>query len=520
MKSKLAISLGIFIFYHILFLLPSHSSAESEFEKWKKQELGEFKEFRDERDRAFTRFLKKQWREFKLFKGEKIYERPKPKKLPVAKKRPPGEVTPLKGKIVKKVMIPKIKPAEKPSPPPIISEPKPKPVPAQEPERLVKPSPPPPTAPSIKKRGKVLSFNFYGRDVEISYDPRLKAKLAKKIDNRAISSFWEELSQAGYEELVNQTEYHKRELKLNDWGYHLFVYGVGERIYGKPSQKEINMFVWFVLTKSDYDAKIGYNRDNVYLLLPSKNKLYGIPFLDLRGKRYYAVSFDGKKRKMSSLFTYKGKYPGADELMYYRIESTPDIEKVAHTRKLKFSYRGKNYELSVRFNKAVVNYFEFYPQTNFEVYFDAPVSPEARFSLLTALKPLVEGKSEGEAVNLLMRFVQTAFEYKTDDGQFGREKYMLPEETIFYPYSDCEDRSILFSYLVRNLTGLDVVALHYPNHIATAVNFTDDIKGDYIIYKGKKYIISDPTYVNADVGMAMPRFKNVKPKVIPIGKRV
>jgi len=102
----------------------------------------------------------------------------------------------------------------------------------------------------------------------------------------------------------------------------------------------------------------------------------------------------------------------------------------------------------------------------------------------------------------------------TDGGQFGREKYMLPEETLFYPYSDCEDRAILFAYLVRKLTNLDVIALHYPNHIATAVNFSDKIKGDAIKYRGKRYVICDPTYIGADIGRAMPKFRGVRPKVI------
>ena len=48
---------------------------------------------------------------------------------------------------------------------------------------------------------------------------------------------------------------------------------------------------------------------------------------------------------------------------------------------------------------------------------------------------------------------------------------MFPEETINYPYSDCEDRSILFSYLVKNLLHLDIVGVKYNDHLATAINF-------------------------------------------------
>ena len=80
-----------------------------------------------------------------------------------------------------------------------------------------------------------------------------------------------------------------------------------------------------------------------------------------------------------------------------------------------------------------------------------------------------------DAVNVLLRFVQTGFSYLTDSEQFGREKFMFPEETLSYPYSDCEDRSFLFAYLVSSLLGLDVIGLDYPGHVATAVKFSSPV---------------------------------------------
>ena len=100
--------------------------------------------------------------------------------------------------------------------------------------------------------------------------------------------------------------------------------------------------------------------------------------------------------------------------------------------------------------------------------------------------------------------------------QFDREKFLFPEETIFYPYSDCEDRSIIFAFLVTRLLGLEVVGLDYPGHIATAVLFTGDVDGDSVVYKNKKHIICDPTYINANYGECMPQFKNVSPEIIPV----
>ena len=94
---------------------------------------------------------------------------------------------------------------------------------------------------------------------------------------------------------------------------------------------------------------------------------------------------------------------------------------------------------------------------------------------------------------------------------------MFSDETLFYPYCDCEDRSVLFSYLVRTLLNLKVIGLDYPGHVATAVKVSTDFKGDNIIYKSEKYIICDPTFINANLGKSMPKFKDVKPEIIALG---
>jgi hypothetical protein len=114
------------------------------------------------------------------------------------------------------------------------------------------------------------------------------------------------------------------------------------------------------------------------------------------------------------------------------------------------------------------------------------------------------------------RFAQTAFGYKIDEELFGREKPMFPDEVLYYKDSNCKDRAILFAYLVRTLTRLEVVGLHYQGHVATAVRFSRDIPGDGVDYNGRHFTICDPTYVGADAGMCMPKFKGVVPNIIPL----
>jgi len=156
-----------------------------------------------------------------------------------------------------------------------------------------------------------------------------------------------------------------------------------------------------------------------------------------------------------------------------------------------------------------------YPQLDLEMYFGSSVFDNTATPLQKQLASYVKGMDELQAVNFLLRFVQTALKYETDDQQFGEENYLFPEETLFYPYSDCEDRAILFTWLVKSLLGLEVVGLDYPGHVAAAVKFNEPVSGDSLTYQGGRYVVTDPTYINANAGMTMPDFKKYKPTVIP-----
>jgi hypothetical protein len=144
------------------------------------------------------------------------------------------------------------------------------------------------------------------------------------------------------------------------------------------------------------------------------------------------------------------------------------------------------------------------------------LSQNVKDQLYPSLKKTIAGLSEKEAANILLNLIQTGFEYKTDGDQFGREKTFFGDEPFFYPYCDCEDRSILYAILVKDLMNLDVVLLDYPSHIATAVCFNENITGDYFDINGKKYVICDPTYIGAPIGKSMPDMLNLEANILRI----
>lgn len=67
---------------------------------------------------------------------------------------------------------------------------------------------------------------------------------------------------------------------------------------------------------------------------------------------------------------------------------------------------------------------------------------------------------------------------------------------------------------MRDLLGLKCILIFYPGHLAMAVHFTEDVKGDHIMLNGMKFVVCDPTYIGAPVGKTMPDMDNKTAQVI------
>jgi hypothetical protein len=178
--------------------------------------------------------------------------------------------------------------------------------------------------------------------------------------------------------------------------------------------------------------------------------------------------------------------------------------------------------VSVQTNRNLIAFYDTYPSselnnnplTRWAMYANTPLTEEVQQMLYPALYQQLEGNTYRMAVEKLLNFVQMAFVYEYDDKVWGGDRALFAEETLHYPYADCEDRSIFFSRLVRDLLGLPVILVYYPRHLATAVAFPEQERGDYIMLNGQRFIICDPTYIGAPVGATMPDMNNQTAQVI------
>lgn len=71
---------------------------------------------------------------------------------------------------------------------------------------------------------------------------------------------------------------------------------------------------------------------------------------------------------------------------------------------------------------------------------------------------------------------------------------------------------------MRDLVGLDLALVFYPGHLATAVEFSEDVTGDAMIINNRKFIVCDPTYIGAPVGKQMPDLDYDKTQAIILNR--
>ena len=466
---------------------------EKEFEAFQAAHNQEFDDFKNKADAEFEIFLRETWVRFDASSPEAIPVRPEPIVQPIQ----PQTIAPQPPVEIKPVL------------PPIVDKPAPGVyIPGQPyiPVQIDKPAIP--VKPVVITRAPI---EFYGTMLPVS-TAVIEDFALPGICESDVANAWGKLCKADYEQLINDCMTLREEKKMNDWAYIQFTKKLGEQLYGSQQTNEVAFLQMFLLNKSGYKVRLAKINDQLRLMIAPAGSIYGLPFVVMDGAKYYIYGGQDLKGALS-VHTYKQDFANAKNFISLDIDELPVLSMVAHEESVAAPSGKVRVESVV--NKNLINFYKEYPQCNVAVYYHTPMSNELKEAIYPSLQTAIAGKSQVEAANLLIDFVQSGFKYQTDGEQFGYEKPFFIDENFFYPASDCEDRSILYATLVKDLLGLDAVLLDYPNHIATAVRFTDDVQGDYVLLDGgNKYLICDPTYVGASIGKCMPNFKNVSPEII------
>ena len=527
-----------------------------------KEELEDFDKFMDDADKDFINFMREPWKEFEAEKPVLKRVKPEPVKPVVydEKTAPKSEkpvcltieeildMTTSEGKqkpvvqlnevdrivfdkpevIVRKKKDPKViiieeKPADKPAVQPekkpvvevVEAEPAAERTPVVEADRRPEPAAEPrlpvsstPTSPLYRGESGRSKVMYGGLAFYLNNSLNRKCSL-NGLNENAIADAYEALCNSDYKPLLADCAQIRKDLRLNDWGVFTLVRQVADTYCGTANESIVMQ--QFLLNEMGYKARMARKatEDKMMLFVATDCSIYAHPYITLNGQNYYNLSGNNEQ---CQFYMCQKDSPKAKNSVGMQLKEAPLFPGtvVSSTHQAK----GSAARVTVDVPKALMDFYKDYPQCDYSVYFNAPVNAAMENRILSSLAPLVQGRNEADAANILINFVQTAFQYQTDGQQFGYEKPFFVEELFYYPYSDCEDRAMLFSYLVRKLLGLDVVLLDYPEHIATAVRFNGNVSGDYLMVNGRKYIVCDPTYIGASIGMTMPRYKTVSAKVL------
>jgi hypothetical protein len=457
---------------------------QQEFAAYKNKKQQEFDAYRRQKNAEFAEYVRKRW---EAFDGKKAKPRPKDEdRPPVVVKEEPKPIRDHQLTIKETVRPPK-------------------------PD--VPPKPVAPIQAVPQPAAQWASFAVFGTDMKVRWDSSQKFRLST-VSEAAVADCWKRLSGEAYDNTVHDCLALRSEKGLSDWAYLSMLQQMAERCLGRGN--EATLLVAYVFSQSGYKMRLALAGSSLRMLYASKHSIYGKPYFTVGGEEYYV--WNGSEQ---SLHICQIGFPKEKPLSLY----VPTTQKLAARPTQQRTLTSKRYpdmQLAVSVNKNLIDFYSSYPtssvggnfMTRWAMYANTPMEPTAKKTLYPALHNKIKGLSEKEAVERMLNWVQTAFTYEYDDKVWGHDRAFFAEESLFYPYCDCEDRSILLSRLVRDLLGLKCILIYYPGHLAMAVQFAGDVKGDYILLGGQRYVVCDPTYIGAPVGATMPGMDNSRATVV------
>lgn len=499
-------------------LLPTNSIfSQTDFEKFRQKQQQQQRKFRQQyhnEQNAFRKrindeyadFVERIWNDYKAFKGIPVPEEEPipPVVMPEEDKDEPIKENPI---VIEEVVEP-IKP-----------EPQPEPIKPIEPQPVVKPEPVKPdpvkhVEPKPVQEPKI-TVSFYGTAMQIRIDSNKRFTLSSTKET-AIADTWRSISDGRFDAAIADCLSLRKKHKLSDWAYLQLLQKVGTEVY-EESCNEATLITAYFYCQSGYKMRLAKNKDQIIMLFATKHQIFDYPYFILDGDADY---FYALNKNVDGLQICQASFPQEKSLSLYT-RNNPIFEAKVTLAKNREA-KGSGLACEIKSEQNLLDYYTTYPtsmlnnnpMTRWAMYANAPLSQVAKETLYPQLIYAMEKLSKTEKVMILLDWVQTAFKYEYDNKVWGFDRAFFADESLFYPYCDCEDRSILFTRMVRDLVGLPCILVYYPGHLAAGVCFDEHIVGDYILLGNRKFIICDPTYINAPIGTTMPNMNNKSANVI------
>lgn len=358
-----------------------------------------------------------------------------------------------------------------------------------------------------------FEFPYYGQTLTATAIDAIKVKSVRDHD---VARAWREYQQRDAESVLSFLRGISDQLGLNDWFVFQLVRSYVDGLLVDATPIDRVLLEHYLLVKLNYDVRLARTERQLILMVPFDQEVYEHEFIRVGGKDYYLFFDDLEADRNEKSVIYpcdpSKKDIGKGRIFSLSFDDKPLTLPSAGNRLCDFD--DGMIRLSCEVSPCLMKMLNDYPLMDLRFYAVSVVLPQFRAAIEDQLRPQLEGMSQCDAADVLLHFVQSVFGYQDDLDQFGRDKVNFVEENFYYDNNDCDDRSVLFAYLVNSLLGLDVQFVQYPGHDCTGVRFTEcSTMGNGYYIGDDYYLICDPSYVGATIGRCMPMFSSTKPVV-------
>ena len=340
------------------------------------------------------------------------------------------------------------------------------------------------------------SFEFFAQKLNVKYNPDMFDVEDVCIKQKCFKRFYEAMEKKPYKELLKDLQEYQKQLKLNDWlTYKMTKMAVNEILKKSKDELQKGFTTWFLLTEMGYDIRVAVtDQGDPFLYAKTEEAMGTVPSFtdgDYKFVNLTAVDFKVDTKKIE---LYKPEFIAnrKGKAFQFHFTTAPEIKSKAVDKSVTFTYKDKEYTLNFKVDQTYAEEMANYPRVGAMGFMNAPLSETTQSTLLPELKEMMEGKSNEEALEVLVAFTRTGFKYKSDWNIYDDEHPMFAEEVFMSEYSDHEDRSALLYFLIKETLDLPMIVItHYNYNTTIGVELDGDIKRPYE-YKGKNYVICDP----------------------------
>ena len=381
---------------------------------------------------------------------------------------------------------------------------------------IPQPKPQIPAEPREEKANNYMTFNVFGTECKVRIGENCRYKLPNVTSNAVADAIEHVFPGQQFENMLYDCLQERKRHGFSDWAYYQMLLTLTVKFYGDTNEAVLAQA--FLYSQSGYKMRLAHTSDKLYMLAATRHFIFNKLYFVIDGDSYFLLS----DNKIDQLGICNASFPKESSLSLQISASQLFADNPTMQRTITSRYN-EDFSFTISSNKNYIDFFETYPSSTVDnnfmsrwaMYANTPLEKGIKDQLYPPMKQKLQGLSQKEAVQQLLWWLHgeidiegqikkaDCFLYNYDENVWGCDRAFFGEETLFYPYCDCEDRSVLLSHLVRDLLNLDVVLVHYPGHLAMAVNFTEPVNGDHVMLDGRKFIICDPTYVGGSVGETM-----------------